>query len=145
MRVTPRTEADLAEEKLWDIKVPYGFQILEATDQVSKSGNEMIKLKLLVFTDTGRERIMYDYLLDAMAHKVRHAAAATGLLASYEAEELQAHEFVGKTGSLKLGRRVNQQTGLPENTVVDYVYEKDAPQVVKPTVALPLSDDEILF
>jgi hypothetical protein len=145
MRVTPRTEADLAEEKLWDIKISYGFQVLEATDQVSKSGNEMIKLKLLVFTDTGRERIMYDYLLDAMAHKVRHAAAATGLLASYEAEELQAHEFVGKTGSLKLGRRVNQQTGLPENTVVDYVYEKDAPQVVKPTVALPLSEDEIPF
>lgn len=143
MRVTARTEAQLAEENLWDTKVPYGFQVLEAHDQTSKNGNEMIKLKLLVFTDTGRERIMFDYLLDAMAYKVRHAAAATGLLASYEAGELQAHEFVNKTGYLKLGRRENAQTGLPENTIADYVYDKAAPQVVKPASAL--IEDEIPF
>lgn len=145
MKFKTYTEEQLAEEKLWDTKVPYGFQILEASEQVSKNGNEMIKLKLMVFTDTGRERIMFDYLLDTpqMAYKLRHAAAATGLLASYEAGVLNADDLLHKTGSLKLGRRVNAQTGLPENTIVDYVYDKDAPQVVKPEVALV--DDEIPF
>lgn len=64
---------------------------------------------------------MFDYLLESIPHKLRHAAEGCGLLASYDSGQLQAHEFNSKTGRVKLGIDP-EKNGYPgKNVVKDYV------------------------
>ena len=100
----------------------YGFEITEASDDVAKkSGKDMIKLVLRVFDAEGRERTLYDYLLESMPHKLRHAAEACGLLDRYQTGDLLAWEFEGKIGNVKLTVRDNKERGTKENSIIDYV------------------------
>lgn len=118
MNFTPKTEEELARESLLSAGT-YPFEVLEAIEQVSKKGNEMIKLKLNVFGQSGEQVHVYDYLLESMAFKLRHFAEAAGLLRDYEAGKLDAQACVGKNGFVKL--EIEEQLGyVPRNTVKDY-------------------------
>ena len=121
MKFTPKTEEEIQESSLWQPGV-YDFEIIDADEARSKSGNDMIKLHLNVFDANGDSRIMYDYLLEAMPHKLRHAADACSLLDHYEMGNLEAHQFVAKTGKLKISISKDKTGQYPDrNQISDYV------------------------
>lgn len=122
MRVTPKSEAEIASENLLTAGI-YDFEVVKAEDQVSKaSGNDMIKLTLHVYDADGTEHLVFDYLLDAMAAKLRHAAEVFGMLAKYERGALISDEMVGKTGKVNIIVRKNKDPQYADqNAVKDYV------------------------
>lgn len=121
MKFKPLSDKEIAEMNLWPEGV-YGFEILAATDEVSKSGNEMIKVKLAVFNNDGRQTVLFDYLLESMAFKLKHVAKVTGNLDKYEAGVLLAADLVGKSGNLKLKIQKDKTGQYPDkNVVADYV------------------------
>lgn len=151
MKFAPKSEADLQKEASkfgpWPNGI-YDFEVTDAEDQTSKAGNDMIVLTLAVFNADGERRLVYDYLLEAMAAKLHHAAGACGLSAEYEAGSLSAHDFYGKTGRLKLGIQAARDNFPARNTVRDYI-AGDAPKLgaPKPSAAPAMADldDEIPF
>lgn len=123
MRITPITEEEAKESAKPNYLLTPGecdFEITAAADQVSSNNNEMIKLTMNVFDVHGKKAIVFDYLLDAIPHKARHAAYAVGLGHQYEDGEIEAASFVGKEGKCLI--RLKQQTGYePKNEVADYI------------------------
>lgn len=160
VQFTPKTEAEIAEANLWS-DGEYGFEILDqitlgqsnyyTMDTTSKkSGADMIQLVVKVYNAEGEFRTLIDYLLASMEFKLRHAAAACGLLEKYETGELNAADFKGKRGFLKL--RVGKAQGdyPAKNEVKDYVVPDDdgtinhAPPSGHPAAA-SFENDEIQF
>lgn len=121
MQFTPKTEKEVAEAGLLP-KGTYDFEIVEAKDKVSKSNNEMIELKVAIYDENGSARFIFDYLLESVAYKLRHAAYACGLGAHYENGVLSAHDFVGKSGQAEVIIQ-KDKTGQysDKNSVRDYV------------------------
>ena len=109
----------------------YPFNVATAEDTQSRAGNDMIKVKLEVFDKDGGSFFIYDYLLEAMAFKLRHFAKGTGLLAEYEAGELNAGMMVGKSGGVTLEIEDAQGDYPAKNVVRDYQVPVE-PQGVKP-------------
>jgi hypothetical protein len=122
MKVTPRTEAEVQSEGLLPEGI-YDFEIIAAEEKTSKSGNDMIELKVNVFTDDGRPRTIFDYLLemDGMNYKLRHAAVNCGMEEQYISGNLSAVDFVGRTGKAKV-RIQKGKDGYPDrNQIADYL------------------------
>ena len=122
MQFTPRSAEDIASDNLFP-EGEYDFEVISATDEISKSsGNEMIHLKLRVYHPNGSGRFVLvdDYLLESVAFKLRHACDATGLTTEYETGSLEAHEFEGRAGRVKL-RVQKSEIYQDKNAVKDYV------------------------
>ena len=152
MRLTPKSEKEVARENLIPVAV-YGFQIAEASEEISKAGNEMIKLNVQVFLPNGSHRFLFDYLLESVSYKLRHIAEVCGLLDDYEAGTLDAISLVGKTGHCKVGIKKDTDGNYPDsNRISDYVFSTSdkavtsAPRSKGPTAAgAGIVDDEIPF
>lgn len=133
MRFQPKSEADIARENLLPVG-DYDFTVLEASDERSKSGNDMIKLKLEVWDNDGNTRHVYDYLLEQMAFKLRHFCSATGLIELYEQGDLQAIDCENRSGRCKIIIKTDK-TGEhdPNNAVKDYLVPDaaNAPEPVR--------------
>jgi hypothetical protein len=126
MKLKPKSEREIAEDSLLP-KGDYSFEVASAENKTSKSGNEMIELKLHVFDDGGDPRILFDYLLESMPRKLRHAAEACGLVSEYDMGSLDAIDFVGKTGTIKVGIQKDKAGQYPDrNSVYDYVAKSAA-------------------
>lgn len=121
MQFAPKTEDEVKRGNLLR-PGECDFTVRDATDEVSDKGNEMIKLMLEVWDQDGEKAVVFDYLLEAMAHKLRHFCYAVGLGHIYEAGELTADHCIGKGGRLLIR---NEQDKLkkypPKNGVADYV------------------------
>lgn len=154
MRTTPKTEKEIAEANLWKPGV-CDFEVLEAEDTISKtSGDDMIKLKVRIFNEDGDNQIVFDYLLDSMPGKLRHAAAAFGLLTKYENGGFEAFECVGKTGQCKVAVQKDKNGQFPDkNGIADYIVpdvkvpepRKTAASTMAPAGGRRDLDDEIPF
>jgi hypothetical protein len=157
MRFQPRTEADIKAESnqrnLWP-KGTYDFEVVNASDEVSKNGNDMIKLVLKVYDQSGRSQMVWDYLLEAMAEKLVHACEALGLNDRYDSGELDASDFDGKAGQVVLYIQKGQNGYADKNAVADYVKPKGgtervatAPRAAKPSQRTTNQDinDDIPF
>jgi len=132
MKFTPKSEKEIAEEKLLP-EGTYPFEISKGEDKVSKSGNEMIELLVRVFKPDGNFLLVSDYLLESMAYKLRHAAEACGLLHEYESGTLLGSNFIGKTGELKLGIQKDKNGTYPDKNVVkDYIVPKEGDSKKQP-------------
>lgn len=151
MRFKPQTEQEIQAMSLIEAGT-YPFEVLEAEDTKSKSGNEMIKVKLRIWDNMGRERMVFDYLLEAMAFKLRHFCDATGLLDKYEAGSLQASDLLSRNGKLELEVEVGKAKpdgsgNYPDkNRVGDYVKSDGA--VSKPVAKAgepDFIDDDLPF
>lgn len=155
MRFTPKSEAELSSDALWPV-AEYDFEVSSAEEAQSKAGNDMVKLTLYVFNDKGDKRTVFDYLVSSekAIFKVRQFAASVGLLAEYEAGELNAYDMQGRTGRLRLGWK--EDPGYQaQNTVSFYLPAKDTianPEMRRQSmrkqerVAAPADlDDEIPF
>lgn len=149
-------EANKASNKfaLWP-RGTYDCEIVEASDEISKNGNEMIKLRVKVFSqDGGDSRTVFDYLLEAIPYKVRHAAEAFGLVAEYDNGTLSGFDFQGRTGQciLFIQKDKTGQFG-DKNAVADYVPAKASAAPSAHRIAPPQMggstgaslDDEIPF
>lgn len=137
MRFKPKTEKEIAEEKIIPEGV-YGFQISNGEDKTSKAGNEMIELIVRVYKPDGNFILITDYLMEKISYKLRHAAEACGLLHEYESGVLVGDNFVGKTGELKLGIKEASGDWPAKNVIKDYIVPKDGE---KPK-ALPAKSDD---
>lgn len=145
MRFAPKTEKEIAEANLWQ-PGNYSFEIVEATDKVSKSGNDMIELKVKVFNDEGKYILVNDYLLESIAYKLKHAADACGLSDSYNSGSLSGMEFVGKCGTLKLKIQKDKDGQYADKNVIgDYVVNKEvaASNDTPPPASVSIKDDSI--
>jgi hypothetical protein len=144
MRFEPKTEQDIERQHLLP-DGDYDFEVVGAIEKPSKSsGNEMIQLKLKVFTNA-IDVTIFDYLLESMAFKLRHFAEATGLLVSYNKGILTAFDCQGRTGYLRLTTQEGQNGYKAKNVVDDYIVKQRDVKAThdQPIVAggIPAGDD----
>jgi hypothetical protein len=144
MRFMPKTEEEIAHDNLLE-KGEYPFEISGGEDTQSKAGNDMIVLTVRVYKEDGSFNLVTDYLLEAIAHKLRHAAEACGLLDKYEKGELTGEDFVGKTGMLKLGVQEAKGDFFAKNKINDYIVPKDGEEKKELPKKPDLEDDGIPF
>lgn len=122
MKFEPKSEETIQRERCLPAGV-YDFEVLDASEGPSKSGNQMITLQLRVFSDDGQRVQMRDWLLSAIAHKLRHFCASCGILDLYEAGTLTSDDCKGQSGKVKVV--IKEDTGYgPQNSVADYVVEE---------------------
>lgn len=140
MKFKPKTEKELAEANLWPVG-EYSFEILEAEEATDSSDRDMLKLKVKVFKDNGASQNIFDYVSgEWMEFKLRHLAEVCGQLTEYETGELEAYNFVGKTGMCKVGISKDKSGQYPDrNDIKDYIVTGKA--AAKPAV----DDDQIPF
>lgn len=151
MKITPKTDAQIAEENLWPAG-EYDFSIHEAEDTISKtSGKPMIKLRLTAFSPDGKQRTITDYLMESMAYKLKHCLYAIGMGKEYEAGEFDAASLQGRSGRVLLKQEF-QDGFAPKNSVKDYVVLKEgetAAPAARPAAASAVTagkaDDGIPF
>lgn len=151
MQFKPRTEKEIQEENLRPAGI-YSFEITDAVEAKSKSGNDMIKLTVRLYNAQGDDcGVLSDYLLESLAYKLRHAAVACGLEEKYLGGTLAAEDFVHKMGDLKLTIRKDKTGQYPDqNSIQDYVVKKDETVSNEPPVGHPASastfiGDEVPF
>ena len=101
----------------------YDFEVVSAEEKMSKAGNEMIALRLKVWDKDGKEHYIYDYLLEALAYKLKHFAECTGLLPAIESGSLSADDCEGKCGSVLIKIDKGDATYAEKNSVKDYVVQ----------------------
>ena len=149
MKFKPKSESEMQSDSLLDTGL-YDFEVMTAEDKVSKNGNEMIALKLRVFSDRG-ERHIYDYLLESTAWKLKHFCEIAGF--DYENGTLIAIDCAGVCGKVKIGIS-KDKTGQygPKNQVNDYLSPKEmglavmTPSATKQALDAPkFADDDIPF
>jgi len=125
MQFTPRSVEDLEldekkrEEALLLQKGDYDFEVTEAIEKTSKSGNPMIQVRLKVFHEDSF-RFVTDYLMEKMAFKLRHFAESVGLLEEYNAGQFDASNLVGASGVVKLEIEPAKGQFSAKNSVKDY-------------------------
>jgi len=126
---TPKTETQLAAEGLFP-KAIYDVEVAEAIDKPSKAGNPMITLKLNAFNDAGEMKTIFDYIVPSTnfgERKLRHAAAAFGLMDKYEDGTLWADDFANQMGKAEIGQsKPTDEYPLPKNIVTDYIGRDEA-------------------
>ncbi len=108
-------------------KGEYPFSVKSCEQKPTKSGqNQMLVVELSVMNDEGRSITVTDWIMLDMENfefKLRHFAATTGLLDSYDADTLDARDFLGKHGVAKLSIAEYEKDGeiIKCNRVGDYV------------------------
>jgi hypothetical protein len=151
MRVNPKTEEEI---QLMSLMAPgvYDFEVVDAKEKVSKSGNEMIELTLTVWDINGKPHTIYDYLLDAMAYKVRHFAEAANLLDKYLAGSINADDCRCVSAKVEIiiqkgGEKFGGGTYPDKNSVKDYIVKKGNFSVVPSIkeIAQDTFNDDIPF
>lgn len=151
MQFTPKTEKELQQENerllLPARKEPYPATVTKAEDKVSKkSGNEMIEITLAVYADDGSHRVVTDYLMEAMAHKLFHFAEASGLIDSYSQGALRAADCEGREVFVKIGIDPAKGDYAAKNVVKDYFSPKSEARheaKAEKMPARPPADDDI--
>lgn len=117
----PRTADQIIKDSLWPVG-EYAFEITEAMDSVSqKTGNEMIVLYVTVFKSDGKRFSFKDYLLDAFPLKLRNCIDTCGLADRYNSGEINARDFVGKSGVLYLGQAEAKGDFPARNEIRNYL------------------------
>ena len=98
MKFSPKKDADL---NVFELRPPgtYDFTIVKASDEISKSNNnEMIKLKLELYTPDGNKFHVYDYLLESVAYKLKHFCSSVKLSKEYESGCIYADMLPTRSG-----------------------------------------------
>jgi len=112
----------------------YPFEVINAEEKISNSGNPMIALKLKVWDADGKERGMLDWIMPSFARKLKHFCKITDMLDKYSAGTLLAEDCEGKSGHLRVANE-RDKDGKMRNRVADYVKVTDGKMI----------DDDIPF
>jgi hypothetical protein len=130
MKFTPRSEADLQRDNLCPPGI-YPFSVMAAKDETSRTGKQMISLKLNVHGDEGRSYHVYDYISpDFMPFKLRHFAVAVGLEKQYESGGMDAHHCLERQGWCDVAVKEDREYG-PKNVIKDYTKGKNLDEVME--------------
>lgn len=100
----------------------YNFQVLEATEKTSKSGNPMLELVLNVWGHDGKVFRLYDWLvgIESMAFKTKHFWESVGEPEKYISGEAAAVDFLDKSGKLETLLKKDDKGNLRAG-IKDYV------------------------
>lgn len=121
MNFTPKTEEECNTRTLLPAG-EYGATVFEAADEKSKAGNDQIHLTLKVMASGGESNLVHDYLLDAMAGKLRHFCVSAGLMSEYEAGQLTARDCSGQDVRVRLAVEKDRDGKYADKNVVkDYL------------------------
>lgn len=120
---TPKTEEELSAINLLEPGEGL-FEVIQAIQKTSKSGNNMIEMKLRAWDKNGKEKIIHDYLVNIpeLEFKIKHFCESTGMIEKYQQGKFTDIDCVGKTGKLKLIIK-KDKTGdyADKNSVADYI------------------------
>lgn len=95
------------------------FEVLSAEDQVSKTGNEMIKLHLKVWDCNGKQGTIFDYLLEKGVWRIEQFCESTLIpVAKFKSGELNAVDCSGKTGKLTIKTQKDKSGQYPDKSSV---------------------------
>ena len=100
----------------------YDFEVLDAQEKISKSGNPMIEMQIKVWDLHGKEKTITDYMVSTpkMLYKVKHFCDSVGLTQKYESGSFAPYDCIGKTGKLNL--TIQKSNDYPDkNSIKDYV------------------------
>lgn len=131
-------------------KGEYPFSIKSIKQGITKSGMyNMLTVELNIFDANGKAHPLKDWILldmEDMSWKFRHFAATCGLLAEYEAKNLDTTDFLGKNGVVKL--TVEEFTDSDgdvklSNKVKDYVKPGEAKGSTSPDKMNDFLDDDV--
>lgn len=118
---TPKTDEEINRMKLLQ-EGKYGFLIRNATEKVSKSGNEMIELYLEVFSNDGGSVFVSDYLVstEKMSWKIKHFCQSISIESEYETGRINVHSIMEKQGRATIVIE-NNKDYPSRNKVKDYI------------------------
>ena len=129
MKFKPQTPEEIALGGLIPAKTILPFEVIAAQDDISRSGNEMIKAELRLFQPDGKTRTMIAYLLEAMPSQLFHFCTYSGLAIEYDNGTLKAEHCVGKKGYVEIGIKIDKSGEYPpKNIIRDFV----RPEALKP-------------
>jgi hypothetical protein len=166
MRYTPYTESEIQSMNVMEEGI-YVFQVIEVHTQDKynqpmrdKNGNDLAKLKLMVWDKNNKERILYTFISGDgnFAYKLRHFAKSIGKITQYEEGIFHIHETVGLSGKadvvVKKGTIKADGSGemWPDrNDVKDFIAceeLKSSKSLENPNLQVPQSeelDDDVPF
>src|ERR1700730_12931157 len=120
MRTSGRSKSELVKAASRKLPKPdwYDSNISEVTEDTSKRGNEMFKATVVFFDAAGEEWTLTDYLTDTAKGglKFRHACAARGVLAKFEAGSVDQSDLPGPV-RIKIG--IEKRRGWPDRLVIE--------------------------
>jgi hypothetical protein len=127
MKFTPRTEEEVKKFKLLQ-KGDADYEILDAQEEISKTGKEMLHLKLKVFDASGVQGLVHDYIIlndEKFEYKLRHLFYSCDLGELYETGDVEPFRLLNKCGKLDLGIQADK-TGQygDKNNVKDYLMDE---------------------
>jgi hypothetical protein len=152
MRFAPKTDHEIETEGL----CPEGWheaEVLDSTEKVSSSNNEMIELRLKVYTPNG-ERMMRDWLLPSFPKKLKHFCDATGMDAQYKLGTLTAADCLGKSVMVEVVHKTGkgEYEGRTNANAADYKKVERSSVAARPKPApkpmpanVEISPDDIPF
>ena len=115
MRYTPFTEEQIQTQHI----VPAGNYVFKVIDvqtmkngyaMVDKNGNDMARIKVMIYDENHNERFIYTYITgaDTFAYKLRHLCKTIGMLKEYEAGTFNINHTIGKQGECQVVIRKGQ-------------------------------------
>lgn len=120
MKFIPKKEEELKAFNVFPAG-EYDFDIVKASDVLSKAGNEMIVVELAVFDVTRKKCTVYDYLLENIPHKLKHICEAVGLSNEYLTGCLTADMLFKRSGRCVLKIEYDKSGKYSDKNVVkDY-------------------------
>jgi hypothetical protein len=136
------------ETELYNLLPPgeYNFYVKDALETFSKSsGNDMIKVTLVVIDAQGKEHTVIDYLLESQLYKIKHICDTTGLKDAYQEGNLTPELLIGKVGVAKIiiDEPEEDSPFRPKNVVKDY--SKFPPKSSDPQKQDEFINDDIKF
>ena len=137
MNFQPKTEKECAPPLL--PAGVYAFEIITAVDKISKNNNEMIELKVRLFSPEDGEacRVIFDYLMASLAYKLRHCAYAVGVGPKYESGTLTAEDFNMCSGKCLVGIQKDKEGQYPDKNIIKDYLTKEAGAIEAPADGLP--------
>lgn len=143
MRFAPKNDNELNNFDLFPAG-EYDFSVIKAEDETSKAGNEMIKIEIDIYSSAGTKTRVFDYLLEAIAYKLKHFCQAVGLEKEYEEGTLTANMCCNRSGRCLVLIQKDKSGEYPDKNVIkDYCKSKKISVASK--MNLDIDDSEIPF
>lgn len=126
----------------------YDFTVIQHKDSLSKlKQTPKIDLTLEIYDNSGKRRIVFDSLFEAMKYKYLHFCQAVDLMEEYNAEDIPEGSSIGRKGKCKIVIKTDQYG--TKNEVKDYLkpvsYENNSPIVKNQPPSDFVDDKDIPF
>ena len=132
MQFKPLTQKEYSELGLLPPGI-YRFEVIKAEEATSQKGNPMIKLTLKV-NHEGKDRLVFDNIMEAFQKKLYQFAHNVGLSDKYELGTLTAVDCLHKVGYCEIIKRDAQGPYDAKNEVKSYLPKPTIEAIVTPDI-----------